>query len=85
LEAVRGVLAGTINPQLPGMAQVSRPSDALAAKRAAQNTFSALSWDGPGPRYSAAASGPSSAISIGRSSFRTALSSAVWAAPSRSA
>ncbi|GII29810.1 ABC transporter permease [Planotetraspora mira] len=42
LEAVRGVLAATINPQLPGMVQVSRPSDALAAKRAAQNTFSAL-------------------------------------------
>jgi putative ABC transport system permease protein len=42
IEAVRGVLAATINPELPGLVQVSRPSDALAAKRATENTFSAL-------------------------------------------
>jgi putative ABC transport system permease protein len=42
LEAVRGVLAATIYPELPGLVQVSRPSDALAAKRATENTFSAL-------------------------------------------
>jgi putative ABC transport system permease protein len=42
MEAVRGVLAATIYPELPGMVQISRPSDALAAKRATENTFSAL-------------------------------------------
>jgi putative ABC transport system permease protein len=42
VEAVRGVLAATINPELPSLVQVSRPSDALAAKRATENTFSAL-------------------------------------------
>jgi putative ABC transport system permease protein len=42
MDAVRNVLPATVYPQLPGMVQVSRPSDALAAKRAAQNTFSAL-------------------------------------------
>jgi putative ABC transport system permease protein len=42
MEAVRKVLAPTIYPELPGMVQVSRPSDALAAKRATENTFSAL-------------------------------------------
>lgn len=42
MEAVRSVLAATVNPRLPGMVQVSRPSDALAAKRATQTTFSAL-------------------------------------------
>ncbi|MFF3248733.1 ABC transporter permease [Streptomyces sp. NPDC002870] len=42
IEDVRAVLAATINPQLPGVVQVSRPSDALAAKRATENTFSAL-------------------------------------------
>jgi putative ABC transport system permease protein len=42
LDAVRGVLAATIYPELPGMVQVSRPSDALAAKRATETTFSAL-------------------------------------------
>jgi putative ABC transport system permease protein len=36
------VLPATINPQLPGMVLVSRPSDALAAKRDTQTTFSAL-------------------------------------------
>ncbi|MEU0204754.1 ABC transporter permease [Streptomyces canus] len=42
IEAVRDVLPATINPELPGVVQVSRPSDALAAKRATENTFSAL-------------------------------------------
>lgn len=42
VEAVRAVLAETVHPALPGMVQVSRPSDALAAKRATENTFSAL-------------------------------------------
>ncbi|MFE2416361.1 ABC transporter permease [Streptomyces hokutonensis] len=42
MEAVRGVLPATVYPQLPGMVQISRPSDALAAKRATQTTFSAL-------------------------------------------
>ncbi|MEU4528170.1 ABC transporter permease [Micromonospora ureilytica] len=42
LEDVRAVLPATINPQLPGLVQVSRPSDALAAKRATENSFSAL-------------------------------------------
>ncbi|MFE1518985.1 ABC transporter permease [[Kitasatospora] papulosa] len=42
LEAVADVLPATLYPQLPGLVQVSRPSDALAAKRAANSTFSAL-------------------------------------------
>ncbi|MCM2422629.1 ABC transporter permease [Streptomyces sp. RKAG293] len=42
IEGVRSVLAATINPQMPGMVQISRPSDALAAKRATQANFSAL-------------------------------------------
>ena len=42
MDAVRGVLPATVYPQLPGMVQISRPSDALAAKRATQTTFSAL-------------------------------------------
>ncbi|MFE5535489.1 ABC transporter permease [Streptomyces sp. NPDC056492] len=42
LEAVRSVLAATVHPELPGMVRISRPSDALAAKRATQSTFSAL-------------------------------------------
>ncbi|MFF1544811.1 ABC transporter permease [Streptomyces sp. NPDC058291] len=42
IEDVRRVLPATINPELPGVVQVSRPSDALAAKRATENTFSAL-------------------------------------------
>ncbi|NEB04277.1 ABC transporter permease [Streptomyces sp. SID13726] len=42
IEAVRDVLPATINPELPGVVQVSRPSDALAAKRATESTFSAL-------------------------------------------
>jgi putative ABC transport system permease protein len=42
VEAVRGVLPATVNPQLPGLVQVSRPSDALSAKRATESAFSAL-------------------------------------------
>jgi putative ABC transport system permease protein len=42
VEAVRDVLPATLSPDLPGLVGVSRPSDALAAKRAAQGTFSAL-------------------------------------------
>ncbi|GAA2623647.1 ABC transporter permease [Paractinoplanes durhamensis] len=40
--AVRSVLAATANPQHPGDVLVSRPSDALAAKQAVQQTFSSL-------------------------------------------
>ncbi|TDV57294.1 ABC transporter permease [Actinophytocola oryzae] len=42
IEDVRAVLAPTLYPRLPGLVQVSRPSDALAAKRATENNFSAL-------------------------------------------
>jgi putative ABC transport system permease protein len=42
IEDVRAVLAPTLYPKLPGLVQVSRPSDALAAKRATENNFSAL-------------------------------------------
>jgi len=42
LEDVRAVLPGTVNPELPGLVQVSRPSDALVAKRATESTFGAL-------------------------------------------
>ena len=42
LEDVRSVLPATLYPQLPGLIQVSRPSDALAAKRATEQTFSSL-------------------------------------------
>jgi putative ABC transport system permease protein len=42
IDAVRDVLPATLNPQLPGRAQVSRPSDALAAKRATHQVFSSL-------------------------------------------
>lgn len=37
LEDVRSVLPATVFPEQPGQVQVSRPSDALAAKRATQN------------------------------------------------
>ncbi|MEU8665009.1 ABC transporter permease [Actinoplanes philippinensis] len=40
--AVRAVLAATANPRHPGDVLVSRPSDALAAKQAVQQTFSSL-------------------------------------------
>jgi putative ABC transport system permease protein len=42
LEAVRAVLPATIYPEQPGEVTVTRPSDALAAKRATENTFAAL-------------------------------------------
>ncbi|MFF4628250.1 ABC transporter permease [Streptomyces griseorubiginosus] len=42
IEAVRAVLPATVHPQLPGLVQVSRPSDALAAKRATRQTLSVL-------------------------------------------
>jgi putative ABC transport system permease protein len=42
LEAVRGVLAETIDPERPGQVTVTRPSDALAAKRATESSFSVL-------------------------------------------
>ncbi|MFF7632400.1 ABC transporter permease [Kitasatospora sp. NPDC008050] len=42
IEAVRAVMPATIDPQQPGLVQVSRPSDALAAKRETQTAFSAL-------------------------------------------
>jgi putative ABC transport system permease protein len=40
--AVRGVLAATANPAAPAAVAVSRPSDVLAAKQAADRTFTAL-------------------------------------------
>nr|WP_308129414.1 ABC transporter permease [Actinoplanes polyasparticus] len=42
IETVRRVLPETINPEKPSAVQVSRPSDALTAKRAASTTFSSL-------------------------------------------
>jgi len=42
VEAVRGVLARTANPQDPDGVKVSRPSDALTAQLAAKNTFGSL-------------------------------------------
>jgi putative ABC transport system permease protein len=42
IDDVRAVLPATLNPELPGLVQVSRPSDALAAKQATQTAFSAL-------------------------------------------
>jgi putative ABC transport system permease protein len=42
LEQVRAVLPATVNPQLPGLVQVSRPSDALIAKRATESAFGGL-------------------------------------------
>jgi putative ABC transport system permease protein len=42
VDAVRGVLGATANPQSPGEVSVSRPSDAIAAKNAANNTLTAL-------------------------------------------
>jgi putative ABC transport system permease protein len=42
IEAVRSVLPATLYPQVAGLVQVSRPSDALAAKRATENNFSGL-------------------------------------------
>ncbi|TDD42855.1 ABC transporter permease [Nonomuraea terrae] len=42
LEAVRAVLAGTANPEAPNEMDVSRPSDALAAKQATSQAFANL-------------------------------------------
>ncbi|WTW92375.1 ABC transporter permease [Streptomycetaceae bacterium NBC_01309] len=42
VEAVRDVLAATANPESPNEVKVSRPSDALAAKNAASDTFTSL-------------------------------------------
>jgi putative ABC transport system permease protein len=42
VEAVRSVLAATANPAAPNEVDVSRPSDALAAQRATDRTFTAL-------------------------------------------
>ncbi|MEV5176601.1 ABC transporter permease [Streptomyces flaveolus] len=42
IEAVSSVLPATLYPELPGLVQVSRPSDALAAKRATNSAFSSL-------------------------------------------
>ncbi|MEO3770639.1 ABC transporter permease [Micromonospora sp. B9E7] len=42
IEAVRAVLPSTISPVQPGDVVVTRPSDALAAKRATENNFSSL-------------------------------------------
>ena len=42
VEAVRSVLAATVNPGDPQEVEVSRPSDALAAKAATDNAFSGL-------------------------------------------
>ena len=39
---MRGVLAATANPEAPNEGQVSRPSDALAAKQATDTTLNAL-------------------------------------------
>ncbi|MDQ3570350.1 MAG: phosphoenolpyruvate carboxylase [Actinomycetota bacterium] len=42
VDAVRGVLGRTANPQNPEEVRVSRPSDALAARAAADDAFTAL-------------------------------------------
>ncbi|WP_341718098.1 ABC transporter permease [Micromonospora sp. FIMYZ51] len=42
VEAVRAVLGATANPEAPNEVDVSRPSDALAATRATDATFTAL-------------------------------------------
>ncbi len=42
VEAVRAMLARTVNPERPNEVDVSRPSDALAAQAAAETTFTGL-------------------------------------------
>ncbi|HEV3464969.1 MAG TPA: ABC transporter permease [Actinomycetota bacterium] len=42
VEAVRGVLPATANPENPNEVRVSRPSDALAARAAANTAFTSL-------------------------------------------
>ncbi|AGP53543.1 hypothetical protein M271_09650 [Streptomyces rapamycinicus NRRL 5491] len=41
IEDVSAVLPATLYPEIPGLVQVSRPSDALLAKRVTETTFSA--------------------------------------------
>lgn len=42
IDAVRGVLPNTVNPETPEEVEVSRPSDALAAQEAANTAFTSL-------------------------------------------
>ena len=42
LDVVRGVVAATANPENPDQVQVSRPSDAIAARAAASSAFTGL-------------------------------------------
>jgi putative ABC transport system permease protein len=42
VQAVRDVLGATANPEHPGEVKVSRPSDALSAKRATDKAFTGL-------------------------------------------
>ena len=42
IESVRAVLPATVNPEQPSKVQVTLPSDALAAKRVTERTFSVL-------------------------------------------
>lgn len=42
VDAVQGVLARTVNPQNPDQVEVSRPSDAIEARAAANSAFTAL-------------------------------------------
>jgi len=42
IEDVRAILPAALNPAAPGLVQVSQPSQALAAKRATEGTFSGL-------------------------------------------
>ncbi|HEV2781654.1 MAG TPA: ABC transporter permease, partial [Actinophytocola sp.] len=42
VEAVRGVLGRTINPEQPGEVEVALPSEALAAQRLADSSYNAL-------------------------------------------
>lgn len=42
IESVRAVLPATVNPEQPSKVQVTLPSDALAAKRVTDRTFSVL-------------------------------------------
>jgi len=42
VERVRSLIGPTISPQMPGSVKISRPSDALAAKNAADQAFTSL-------------------------------------------
>jgi putative ABC transport system permease protein len=42
IDAVRGVIPATANPENPDQVEVTRPSDALAAREAASSAFTAL-------------------------------------------